>query len=328
MITLWLAFAISSLVSPPGRMVKIGPTSVHVRCDGRGAPAVVLIHGFGDYSFDWALVQPAVANETEVCAYDRPGQAWSDPGPQPRGLATSAKELHELLRAARIKGPYVLVGHSWGGLIARMFAHDYPREVAGMVLVEAAHEDEYLWLNGKILRPRTTSAEDWNALLHPNVPKSPMPARAAPQRRVATKLNPPYDKLPPDAQKMRLWAMSLPWRMSGGDTDDMRADFVAIHDTTTQSDHPLGGIPLVVVSKTPGIDDDDDYTPEQRQWNRDLQDQLAALSTNSVHVIAPHSGHHVQLDEPDVVIDAIRRVVDTVRNGGRGLKTRATPGRD
>lgn len=298
-ILLSLALAMSVVVPPPGQMVTVGATKIHVSCEGHGAPAVILIHGFGDYAIDWSLVQPALARDAETCAYDRPGQAWSDPGPPPRGLATSARELHDLLRAANIKAPYVLVGHSWGGLIARMFAHDYPHDVAGMVLVEAAHEDEYLWINGKIIRPRTMSEEDWTALVHPKKPPS--------------KLNPPYDKLPPEAQKLRLRAMALP-RTSGGDTDDMRQDFIAIHEATAQSDHPLGNVPLIVITKTPGIDDDDDYTAEQRQWNRGLQDQLAKLSTNGVHVIAPHSGHHVQLDEPDVVIEAVWRVIEAARH--------------
>src|SRR5689334_3149988 len=154
----WLALAISAVLPPSGQTVKIGATSVHMQCEGRGTPAVILIHGFGDYSFDWALVQPALARNARTCAYDRPGQAWSDPGPPPRGVVTSARELHDLLVAARIRGPYVLVGHSWGGLIARMFAHDYPHDVAGMVLVDATHEDEYLWINGKIIRPRAMTS--------------------------------------------------------------------------------------------------------------------------------------------------------------------------
>jgi pimeloyl-ACP methyl ester carboxylesterase len=178
-----------------------------------------------------------------------------------------------------------------------MFAHDYPADVAALVLVDATHEDEYLWINGKIIRPSTLTDEEWAAVVHP--------------RKAPSKVNPPYDKLPPNAQKMQLWAMSRQ-PTSGGDTDDMRADFIAMHNTTTSA-HPLGDLPLIVISKTPGLDDDSDYTDNQHAWNRDLQDRLAALSTNSVHVVAPHSGHHVQLDEPDVVIDAVHRVIEAAR---------------
>ena len=142
-------------------------------------------------------------------------------------------------------------------------------------------------------------------------------ARGGATKAQVAKLFPPYDKLPPESQKLQLWAMSLPWtkaRDEGGDTRDMRQDFIAMRETTVQSEHPLGSIPLIVVSKTPGVDDDEDYTPEQLAWNRHLQKQLAALSTNSEHAVAEHSGHHVQLDEPDAVIKSILRVVETVKN--------------
>ena len=283
---------------PPGRIIDAAGTRIHVHCAGHGRPAVVLIHGLGDYSFDWSLVQPAVAEQTEVCAYDRPGQAWSEPGPPPRGVRTSARELHELLRRMHLRPPYVLVGHSWGGLIARMYAHDYPGEVAGMVLVDSTHEDEYLWINGRVVRPGNLTDAQWNDLIMPH--KRP-------------KLGPPFDKLPPAAQEMRLWAMGIR-RSGGGDTDDLRADFLAMHETTAGSEHPLGNMPLVVVSKTPGVDDDSDSTPEQLQWNRTLQDRLAALSAKGEHVVAAHGGHHVQLDDPEVVIAAIRRVIAAVRS--------------
>ncbi|HEV1993934.1 MAG TPA: alpha/beta hydrolase [Candidatus Acidoferrum sp.] len=307
----------------PSRLVDLGGFQVNIYCVGHGRPPVVFLHGLGDYSFDWALVQPALAEHTEACAYDRPGQAWSEPGPPPRGISTSAHELHLLLKRSNVKGPYILVGHSWGGLIARMYAHEYPKEIAGMVLVDSTHEDEYLWISGKILRPRYMTDEEWADLRRPLKAPSPAPSSdtakqaPAPQQPIVTQLPSPYDKLPPDAQRLRLWAMSLPWskkRNEGGDTLDLRQDFIATYKVRIQSGHPLGSIPLIVLSKTPGIEDDDDYTPDQLKWNRDLQDQLATLSTNSQHLVADHSGHHIQLEEPDIVIASILRVVDAVRD--------------
>ncbi len=87
-----------------------------------------------------------------------------------------------------------------------------------------------------------------------------------------------------------------------------------MHTISVGSEQPLGNIPLIVLTKTPGVDDDEDYTPDQLKWNRELQNQLAAQSANSEHLVAPHSGHHIQLDEPDTVIAAIQRVVDAVRH--------------
>jgi len=309
--------------APPGTFVELDGLSVHIDCLGRRGPPVLFLHGLGDYSFDWALVQPAVAKKTEACAYDRPGQAWSAPGPPPRGISTSAYELHLLLQRSAIKGPYILVGHSWGGLIARMYAQEYPKEVAGMVLVDSTHEDEYLWINGKVVRPRFMPEKEWAELSKPKkgAPAAPSGDSAkqesAQPRPRLTQLPSPYDKLPPDAQSFRLWAMSLPWsrrRDEGGDTQDIRQDFIAVHTVTAESEPPLGSIPLIVLSKTPGMDDDEDYTPDQLAWNRGLQAQLAALSMNSQHLVADHSGHHIQLDEPDIVIASVLRVVDAVRH--------------
>jgi len=306
----------------PGKLIDLGGFRVHIECSGRGRPAVVLIHGLGDYSFDWALVQPQVASRTEACAYDRPSAAWSDPGPAPRGIVTSANELHLLLRRSHLRGPYVLVGHSWGGLIAHVYAQRFPKEVAGMVLVDSTHEDEFLWINGKVVQPRLMTNEQWAELTKPRKPivpissaDSPKPPQA-PRRARITHLSPPFDKLPPAIQTDRLWAMSQPFtkeRQEGGDTLDMRQDFIAMHDIDSRAEHPLGKMPLIVLSKTPGIGDDSDYSADQLKWNRDLQDKLAALSTNSEHVIGEHSSHHIQLDDPELVIASVLRVVDAAR---------------
>jgi pimeloyl-ACP methyl ester carboxylesterase len=309
--------------APPGRLIDLGGFQVHIHCVGHGRPPVIFLHGLGDYSFVWALVQPALAERTEACAYDRPGQAWSEPGPKPRGISTSARELHLLLQRAGVRGPYVLVGHSWGGLIARMYAHEYPQEVAGMVLVDSAHEDEYLWLNGKIIRPRFMADQEWADLMHPQKaapagpPSGPAPQAAAPSQRRVPKLFPPYDKLPLDSQALMIWTMSLPWtkaRDEGGDAGDMRQDLISMYRIRAGSDHSLGSIPLIVLSKTPGVDDDDDYAKDQLVWNRGLQEDLATLSTNSEHKVVDHSGHSIHLDQPEAVIAAVRRVLSAVKH--------------
>ena len=126
--------------SPPGKLFDVSGYRLHLACTGKGDPTVVLIAGAGDFSFDWGLAQPDVSRFSRVRSYDRAGLAWSDPGPTPRTMKQEAYELHNLLRAARVKAPYVLVGHSIGGLIARVYTEQYPNEVTGVVLVDPTHE--------------------------------------------------------------------------------------------------------------------------------------------------------------------------------------------
>jgi pimeloyl-ACP methyl ester carboxylesterase len=131
---------------PPGRLVDVGGYRLHIYCTGEqqaGTPTVILDALFPGSVSNWAWVQPEVARVTRVCSYDRAGHGWSDPGPEPRDAVQHARELHTLLANAGIAGPYVLVGHSLGGLYVQMFAEQYPSEVAGMVLVESTHPDAW-----------------------------------------------------------------------------------------------------------------------------------------------------------------------------------------
>ena len=122
---------------PPGQMVDVGGYRLHINCMGTGTPTVVIDAGWGDWSLSWGWVQREVAKTTQVCTYDRAGMGYSEAGPLPRNAEQFAKELHILLARANIAGPYVLAGHSLGGLPVRVFAHDYPTEVAGVVLIDS-----------------------------------------------------------------------------------------------------------------------------------------------------------------------------------------------
>lgn len=131
---------------PPGRLVDVGGYSLHLYCTGaplQGRATIILEQGGGGTSLGWFLVQPELARATQVCSYDRAGLGWSDPRPEPRDGAQIANELHQLLHNAGISGPYVLVGHSYGGLFVRAYAASYPDDVAGLVLLDSAHPDQW-----------------------------------------------------------------------------------------------------------------------------------------------------------------------------------------
>lgn len=127
--------------TPPGRLVEVGGRSLHIYCTGQGGPTVVLEAGLGEQSMTWASVQPVVARSTRVCSYDRSGYGWSEARSDVGNYRDAAKDLHSLLERSGEKGPYVLVGHSVGGTIARLFTEFYPTEVSGLVLVDPTEED-------------------------------------------------------------------------------------------------------------------------------------------------------------------------------------------
>ncbi|MGH9331314.1 MAG: alpha/beta fold hydrolase, partial [Vicinamibacterales bacterium] len=130
---------------PPGRLIDVGGYRLHLNGTGAGRPTVVLDAALGGSSVSWALVQPEVARFTRVCSYDRAGFGWSDAGPMPRTVGRIVGELRTLLDRAGEPSPYVLVGHSFGGLVLRVFAARYPADVAGLVLVDPAHPED--WVN-------------------------------------------------------------------------------------------------------------------------------------------------------------------------------------
>jgi pimeloyl-ACP methyl ester carboxylesterase len=323
--------------APPGRLIDIGGYLLHLYCMGQGSPTVVLLHGFGDYSFDWSLVQPAVAQTTRVCAYDRAGQAWSDPGPPPRGLQRISDELHTLLARAGEKGPFVLVGHSWGGLIPRVYVRQHRTDVAGVVFVDASHEDMWMWLNGVTLQPRLASPEEWERIHRPRARSGPPvspdssggPPRAVPSASAISPvspastatdtsrphLEPPYNALPLEVQRWHAWARSLPPAFTGGDWADIRADLILTYESRAGDRRPFGSLPTLVLSagRDSFEDEKEASAAEQRAQHDRGQADLATLSTNSRHVVATNSGHHIHLDEPDLVVEAIRQVVDAAR---------------
>jgi pimeloyl-ACP methyl ester carboxylesterase len=313
---------------PPGKLVDVGGWRLHLNCTGRnkgGSATVVLESGSGDFSFDWSLVQPGVARLTRVCSYDRAGHAWSELGPRPRTMRQVAYELHTALAKSGVKGPYVLVGQSIGGLLVRSFAAQYPKEVAGVVLVDSTHEDTQLFINGKIQRMRELS----QGRVVPPVQTVISPAGKAlsPEERQQIesflkqigpqKIEEPFNRLPPDIQKVRLWALSQPQHYAADNDPFWGEEFAELYESRKSHDYPLGDTPLIVLTRGKSEYPD---TEQGRQLDEDrkrMQSDLLNLSRKSKQVIAATSGHHIQLDDPALVIDAIRQVLIAARSHGQ-----------
>ncbi|HEX7173751.1 MAG TPA: alpha/beta hydrolase [Pyrinomonadaceae bacterium] len=321
----------ASTPTAPGRMVDVGGYRLHLNCVGRsGGPVVVLLAGGGDFSFDWSLVQPAVSRFARVCSYDRAGLAWSDLGPVPRTMRQEAHELRALLERAGVRGPYVLVGHSFGGLIARVFAERYASDVAGVVLVDATSEDTTLMFGGKLVRVREGAkgkAVPPPRTLQDSPPLPPADAdlkQAELNRQVfgPPKINPPFDKLPKQAQALRLWALSNP-KLSAASEDFWADELQAMYVATGKTKHQLGDMPLVVVIPHTKGDDRPPDGVSAADWARLRSEKrqqklaFADLSRGGKVVFAEGSGHHVQLDAPEVVVGAIRETVAAARRRTR-----------
>ena len=311
---------------PIGKLVDIGGYSLHLNASGRAKPTVVLISGAGDFSFDWTLVQPEVSRFTSCVSYDRSGLAWSDLGPTPRTMRQDAFELHLLLQKARIKGPYILVGHSLGGLIARTHAALYPNDVAGIVLVDSTTEDTTLSYQGKIVRVRDAAKTRPIPMMQTLASSPPKPPTKSDLEQFEfnkqlfgePKIGPPFDRLPASSQALRLWALRNP-KLSAQTDDFWAEELQAMHESRAKNPYQLGDIPLVVLIGGKSGEVPQGATDEQ--WMQLFEEkvkqkrELANLSKNSKVVIADKSGHHIQLDQPELVVGAIRQVVESVRSG-------------
>lgn len=289
---------------PPGQLVDVGGYKMHIYCTGQGSPTVILASGLDDFSIFWRLVQPEVARTTRVCSYDRPGLGWSEPSPLPRTSETMVKELHTLLVNADVEGPYVVVGHSFGGALARLYSHYYPDEVMGMVLVDAAPDDLFVrvpkWRNPiqqKLGLYRTLAplgSLGLLAMVSENIPDRGLPEETVVQYRAI-------------AAATRYFQTGI----AENEAFETNLDQVRAARNTT-----FGNIPLVVVSRgvweaMPGLSE----VENQQAWQawQEMQSELAALSPNGRQIMAEESGHSIQLDQPELVIDAIRQVVEATR---------------
>jgi len=274
-----LAFALLAAAQPPaplGQLIDSGGYRVHLYCSGAGSPTVV-IAGAG-FSFDWALVQPEVAKFTRICAYDPSGTAWSD-GSLDLNCLGRVEELHSLLRAPSVDPPYVVAGLSVGALVARLYAPRYLDEVGGMAIVDHAFID----VGGDSSPPAVPGLDSPPVLIH----KEPIDLTVAETSD--------FHRLPTNIQELRRWAMSLKPKLPTFETAEDCLAKLSGADT-------LGRRPLAIVSTA------NDHPNYKR-----LQKQLLSLSTRSRQFLADGSFHSLEIDQPEVVVAAIRWVLEALQ---------------
>ena len=313
--------ATTSDPKPLGKLVDLGGHRLHVNCTGKGRPTVVVENGLGDFSLDWTLVQARVSGFTRICTYDRAGYAWSDAGPKPRTFAQLNLELRDALSKLGEPGPFVLVGHSYGGPVMRNFAVLYPHDVTGMVLVDAAHEGLRVGVGDK----KTIRLGDGAKGTRIPAPREELSASDKPMVRAEDlpqelkTLDPIYKVLPPDEQQMHLWAQLLPAVYDAQNSETQWSGEYFAKWLAASQKGTLRTIPLIVLSRADGgySDADCDIPAAQMEKERkEGQAKLVLLSSNGRQVII-RSGHNMNLEAPDDVAKAIREVVDAVRRHGK-----------
>lgn len=284
--------ATTGVGSPPGELFDVGGFRLHINCVGHGRPTVLLDAGLGGFSLEWSAVQKALSSQTRVCSYDRAGYGWSDMGPLPRTTARISQELHELLHQAQLEPPFILVGHSFGGYSAQHFARQYSDEVAALVLVDSSHP-------GQVERLRQVEGKSRESRRH---------RRAffiSPQLRLHSNYPPEHTVL---AQRLlSTWKAVMTIR-----EESMAFELSA---TQVQRAGSLPDVPLVVLTRGSRVWPHTSQGDALEATWMELQDELALLTPDAVHLIAEHSGHSIHMDEPGIVISAVNTLLNRIEPG-------------
>ncbi len=302
---------------PP--LVEVGAHGLHLVCRGRGHPAVVLEAALTGCHLNWYLVQEEIARATACCSYDRAGLGWSDPGPPPRTARRLAAELHELLARAGVPPPYVLVAHSFGAWAARVFAAAYPDEMCALVLVDPAEPSEWCPVTDAQRRALDRGAVLCRrGALAARLGVASLVARLSGRRafraarfivgvmsrreftRRDERILAPFLKSPAHVQAAlrRMWVRPACFEAIAAELDAFAESAAQVAACPLQR-----GLPVTVLSASD--------SPGPRLA---MRDRLAKESLRGRHVVAPASGHWIQLDQPELVVSEVRRVLREIRS--------------
>ena len=288
---------------PPGKLVDVGGYRLHINCSGVCGPTVVFDSGMGCNSLEWALVQPEVSQFARACSYDRAGNGWSDESPLERTSENIVNELHNLLRNAEIPGPYILVGHSFGGSNVLLYANKYPDEVTGVILVDSAHEDQ--------LNTLPSLPKDNNALTifrtYIGVTRLltylPLSKKWRESKEWLENFSPHIQKMYAAKTSTNIFIKSVLEEVSlfGKSLEQLRAT------------GKIGDKPLIVITQGKPIDEKELGLSEEKvdqfskAWSK-LQKDLATKSTQGKQIFAEQSGHMITREQPEIIIQAIREM--------------------
>jgi len=284
---------------------------------GQGSPTVVFESGIAASSLNWTAMQAEVARFTRACAYDRAWLGWSDPAAAPRVAAQLVDELHSLLAAAQVPAPYVLAGHSFGGLLVQAYAVAHPNQVAGLVLIDPLPASEWAHASGerlRILRWGIRLSRRGALLARLGVVRISLAVLSGGGRRIPklvatlssgraestlSRLVGEVQKMPPEVWPMVQAHWCQPKAFLG-----MAEYFRALPESAEQA-AALGDLPRIPVTI---LSADNSTLPQLAE-----RDAIAGRSSRGKHVVVPDSGHWIHLDQPEVVLEAIREIVELVR---------------
>lgn len=264
---------------------------MHLLCQGQRSPAVILASGLPGTSLAWASVIEDIPSFARVCAYDGAGFGWSEAGPEPRTVSNIAGEPRDQLRTAGVDPPFVLAGHPFGGLVVQLYASQFPEEVAGMVLVDSPHPDVSH-------RPGHFERMD-NVALMLKILGTLGIARLIIDAPAGSPESRPRSMR---AMEQELLATTRSFRIMASELADLRECL----NQAAENRPRLGRKPLVVLSKG--------QRRKGMEFMDDMQEQYTELSEHSEWQVASGALHFIHQDEPDVVVDAIRSVVESARN--------------
>jgi pimeloyl-ACP methyl ester carboxylesterase len=288
---------------PPGNVYQVDGYRMHIYCTGIGSPTLILDSGSGEDWLTWSKVQPELSETTRVCSYDRAGYGWSDPRPGPRDANQIADELHQLLIQAGITGPIVLMGHSIAGLYIRAYSERYPKNISGLIFVDAATPlgDDYPAMKA------ASSLSGVQVFLF----KAAFITGIA---RMAGLCSHPIEGL--DAKTNRMMGEDL-CSLSVGDIIGEADNFHRSCEETIHSG-PFGGLPILIFSRdTEHAQDHQPPTQSEKElafeWDR-MQENLKSLSTRSRRIIAKRSSHLVQIDRADLINKEVPIFIRQIRD--------------